>query len=70
VRRADARSASIVTCALTRRSVRSVGGRQSIVLWFEEWSVPPELFEAFEPPMSFPTSRRSNEEKVNAKEVR
>jgi hypothetical protein len=30
----------------------------------------PELFEAFGLPMSFPTSRRSNEEKVNAKEVR
>jgi RNA polymerase sigma-70 factor, ECF subfamily len=30
----------------------------------------PELFDAFGLPMSFPPSRRSNEEKVNAKEVR
>jgi RNA polymerase sigma-70 factor, ECF subfamily len=30
----------------------------------------PELFEAFGLPMSFPPSRRSNEEEVNAKEVR
>jgi RNA polymerase sigma-70 factor (ECF subfamily) len=30
----------------------------------------PELFEAFGLPMSFPPSRRSNEDEVNAKEVR
>jgi hypothetical protein len=30
----------------------------------------PELFDAFGLPMSFPPSRRSNEDEVNAKEVR
>jgi len=30
----------------------------------------PELFEAFGLPMSFPPSRRSNEDELNAKEVR
>jgi hypothetical protein len=30
----------------------------------------PELFETFGLPMSFPSSRRSNEAKVNTKEVR
>ena len=48
-------------------SVLSVeGGRVVEVI---DWSRP-ELFEAFGLPMSFPPSDRSNEDEVNAKEVR
>jgi hypothetical protein len=46
--------------------LRVEGGRVVEVI---DWSRP-ELFEAFGLPMSFPPSDRSNEDEVNAKEVR
>jgi hypothetical protein len=52
--------------ALALSVLRVEGGR---VVEVVDWSRP-ELFEAFGLPMSFPPSDRSNEDEVNAKEVR
>jgi hypothetical protein len=45
--------------------LRVEGGRVEVTDWSR-----PEPFEAFGLPMSFPPSGRSNEDEVNAKEVR
>jgi RNA polymerase sigma-70 factor, ECF subfamily len=53
-------------CALALAVLRVEEGRVAEVVHWDR----PELFATFGLPMSFPPSRRSNEDEVNAKEVR